>query len=198
MTTKTETMALFGEDPAAIGLPPIATKLQAYLEAGGSIDGAVSFVAALERADTNKGVARQQTPEQGSRGRRLPADWNPSASEIRFAAEKGLSLDRALIEAEKFRNYWMAKSGAGAVKRDWSATWRNWIIAAVERIGASFSYPSSKHAQVGSEAVLAGMGRLARSIDERRMSADVGGRELSDGDDAAPRLSFDRRTTRSD
>ena len=38
---------------------------------------------------------------------------------------------RMNTEAEKFRNYWTAKSGAGATKRDWSATWRNWIITAM-------------------------------------------------------------------
>ncbi len=34
------------------------------------------------------------------------------------------------IEAEKFGNYWTGKSGKGANKKDWAATWRNWCISA--------------------------------------------------------------------
>jgi hypothetical protein len=30
-------------------------------------------------------------------------------------------------EADKFRDYWIAKSGREACKLDWSATWRNWV-----------------------------------------------------------------------
>lgn len=29
--------------------------------------------------------------------------------------------------AENFRDYWIAKSGKDAVKRDWKATWRMWV-----------------------------------------------------------------------
>lgn len=32
------------------------------------------------------------------------------------------------IEFEKFKNYWLAKSGSGASKLDWLATWRNWFL----------------------------------------------------------------------
>jgi nicotinamide mononucleotide adenylyltransferase len=29
--------------------------------------------------------------------------------------------------ADQFRDYWIAKAGAGATKLDWEATWRNWV-----------------------------------------------------------------------
>jgi hypothetical protein len=48
---------------------------------------------------------------------------------------KGLSFDQMNTEAAKFRNYWIAKAGAGASKLDWSATWQNWIINACEHGG---------------------------------------------------------------
>ena len=27
-------------------------------------------------------------------------------------------------------NYWTAKTGSAAVKKDWAATWRNWMLSA--------------------------------------------------------------------
>lgn len=37
-------------------------------------------------------------------------------------------------ETEKFRNYWRAKAGREAVKLDWIATWKNWMLTAAERL----------------------------------------------------------------
>jgi hypothetical protein len=34
---------------------------------------------------------------------------------------------------EKFRNYWLAASGAKARKHDWDATWRNWCLTEADR-----------------------------------------------------------------
>jgi len=127
MATRTDALDLFEADGRAHGLTPIARELKLYLERGGSIDGAVPFVAALERAHLKK-VQNHQVRNSSGRGSRLPVDWRPAASDIQFALARGLSDDRVLVEADKFTNYWIAKSGAGATKRDWSATWRNWIL----------------------------------------------------------------------
>lgn len=54
--------------------------------------------------------------KQSSRGTRLPENWNPRP-------EDGLNE----IELEKFRDYWRSVSGQKGVKRDWDATWRNWL-----------------------------------------------------------------------
>jgi hypothetical protein len=68
-----------------------------------------------------------------TKGTRLPDDWQPSECSIAFARDRGMARERIATEAEKFRNYWTAKSGSGACKRDWAACWRNWIINATER-----------------------------------------------------------------
>ncbi|MBU6189481.1 MAG: helix-turn-helix domain-containing protein [Betaproteobacteria bacterium] len=57
------------------------------------------------------------------RGSRLPTDWWPSSADQDFA--RSLSVD-PVITADSFRDYWHARPGAGGVKLDWSATWRNW------------------------------------------------------------------------
>lgn len=60
-------------------------------------------------------------------GSRLKNDWLPSAECVQFATSLGLSQADIKIEADKFRDYWISKSGAAATKIDWTATWRNWI-----------------------------------------------------------------------
>lgn len=64
------------------------------------------------------GKPRKQT---ASRGTRLPDDWRPSEAHARLAADRGVNVNE---EADKFRD-WCAANGA--VKKDWEATFRNWI-----------------------------------------------------------------------
>lgn len=60
-------------------------------------------------------------------GARLRADWRPSEADRAYAASKGYSAKQINSIAEYFSDYWIAKAGASAVKRDWSAAWRMWI-----------------------------------------------------------------------
>jgi len=62
----------------------------------------------------------------------LPELWKPSQQDIEYAVGKGLSAPEIKIQAEKFNNYWHARAGPSGVKLDWPATWRNWIINALE------------------------------------------------------------------
>lgn len=71
-------------------------------------------------------------PPQKSRGEFLPQDWKPGTEGQRMAIAELGSREAALRELEKFRNYWFAKSGADGRKRDWEATWRNWIMRAAD------------------------------------------------------------------
>lgn len=81
--------------------------------------------ASLKKIESKKVIKRH--------GNRIPPDWEPSQADIEFALAKGMHRQRADTEAEKFRNYWTAKSGAAAAKLDWSATWRNWVLQSLER-----------------------------------------------------------------
>jgi hypothetical protein len=187
-------LGLFGAETALT--TPIASELQAHFERGGSPAEAVRLVAMLERAGARAITAKPRTEETTGRGSRLAADWQPSHSEAAFALDRGMPQARVSTEAEKFRNYWTAKSGTGATKLDWSATWRNWIITAMERGYGPSSYqghrpgtnPTPRRASTGSDAILTGMARLARRIDERRMPADAGGRQVSHGANATGEL----------
>lgn len=59
------------------------------------------------------------------RGTRLPDHWplTPELHTEALTANPNVDPD---LEHAKFCDYWHAKSGAGATKRDWVATWRNW------------------------------------------------------------------------
>lgn len=67
--------------------------------------------------------------EPAARGSRLPADWTLPDEWLQWALSEFPSLPaiRLKREAEGFRDYWIAKAGRDAAKRDWEATWRNWV-----------------------------------------------------------------------
>ena len=82
----------------------------------------------------NEPEVRKANPVKGRRWKAdevVPDEW------LEYAKTKGMALAFAKLEAEKFANYWVAASGAKAVKCDWMATWRNWVLSALERAGAS-------------------------------------------------------------
>lgn len=64
--------------------------------------------------------------ERGARGARLPSDWILPGEWWSWAAQTGLTGEEIGDEAEKFKDYWIAKAGKDAAKTDWQATWRNW------------------------------------------------------------------------
>ncbi|WP_208439773.1 YdaU family protein, partial [Bartonella grahamii] len=74
-------------------------------------------------------VSQKAKRAQANRGCRLPADFEPDYD---FAIEEGLPPERVKVEIAKFRDYWTAKSGKNAIKRDWQAAWRNWVRRAIE------------------------------------------------------------------
>jgi hypothetical protein len=62
-----------------------------------------------------------------ARGNRIAPNWAPTITDYAFASSEGMTREDINREADKFRDYWIAKSGREACKLDWSATWRNWV-----------------------------------------------------------------------
>jgi hypothetical protein len=50
----------------------------------------------------------------------LPIDWKTWAE----AERPDLNAEKV---SESFKDFWIAKPGAGGVKLNWEATWRNWV-----------------------------------------------------------------------
>src|SRR5579872_2058898 len=193
-----EPLAVQAERPCT----PIAKKLHAHFMSGGSISDSIRLVEMEELATAPTARSRRPSTRRGSL---LAADWQPSTTDVAYAVDRGMKLEQIQIEGEKFRNYWTAKAGVNAAKRDWSATWRNWIITALERNhGADgkkgfglATIDSPRHPPTGSNTVLAAMGRLAQQLDERRGAAVHQGRQLPDHTDAASRCDTKSGTARN-
>lgn len=73
-------------------------------------------------------LAISDQPEEPKRKRatRLSADWQLTPEFELAAAQLGMTTEEIEREANRFRDYWISKSGSGATKLDWLATWRNW------------------------------------------------------------------------
>lgn len=67
------------------------------------------------------------------RGTRLPEDWKPTEKDLAWAASKKFPAGWRVAQTEKFHLYWGAAAGSNAVKRDWSMTWKGWLIREAER-----------------------------------------------------------------
>ena len=60
------------------------------------------------------------------RGSRLPTDWTLPDVWKEWAEKERPDLTISKV-ADSFKDFWIAKPGAGGVKLDWYATWRNWV-----------------------------------------------------------------------
>ena len=66
-------------------------------------------------------------PTRGMRwpaGHAVPEEWIAIGYETR--AKAGLARINIRLEAEKFVDFWSAKTGRDAAKLNWLGTWRNW------------------------------------------------------------------------
>src|SRR4051812_22594217 len=93
---------------------PIAMLVEAML-AGGADHSAV--VHAVEAAELDQRAKPYKS--QSGRGSQLSNDWQPNDADVAYATALQVPESLIALEAEKFRNYWTAKAGAGATKRDW-------------------------------------------------------------------------------
>lgn len=80
---------------------------------------------------TREEKRREDTPSlrSGGRATRLPKDWTLPTPWLTWAMVDQPTWNEAhgKREGDKFRDYWVAKSGKDATKEDWEATWRNWV-----------------------------------------------------------------------
>jgi uncharacterized protein YdaU (DUF1376 family) len=79
-----------------------------------------------------KGSSKKTVSPQ--KGERLAQDWRLPKEWGEWAVAEGLDEVSVRREADKFRDYWHAKSGKDAAKVKWEATWRNWVRQAIERL----------------------------------------------------------------
>ncbi len=99
-------------------------------------------------------VSQKAKRAQANRGCRLPEDFEPN---LQYAIDKGLTHDEALLETERFKNFWLARSGKDATKTDWQRTWYNWVTnrngtlakKKEKQVGGNYGNHSQRQKSVG-------------------------------------------------
>ncbi len=98
--------------------------------------------ASIERTAKNSALSKPDPSEKQNRSSRgstlpddwlLPVEWGEDARSIAFKAKQPISDHEIQHEADKFRDYWVAKPGAAGRKLDWRGTWRNWVRSYLDR-----------------------------------------------------------------
>ncbi len=92
-----------------------------------------SVISSLSHTPKSEGAKAAPETKRAAQPKasRLPAEWEPSASDLAWATANVPDVDTGDATA-RFCDYWRAQTGAKAVKADWPATWRNWIRRASE------------------------------------------------------------------
>ncbi len=63
---------------------------------------------------------------------RIPEDWVLSEKGRDFALKTGLTFEQIEWQAQKFLNHWIQSNSKTALKQDWEAAWRTWVMRTVE------------------------------------------------------------------
>ena len=99
-----------------------------------------------QRDETTRSPVSYTNPAKGSR---LPDGWTPSRTEANLRAEDKTGGGPGWLtdQLERFRDYWTAQAGTKGVKRDWDATWRNWIRRSATDFQPPQQQMKSRHQQ---------------------------------------------------
>jgi uncharacterized protein YdaU (DUF1376 family) len=90
-----------------------------WLKGGDSPPNATPIATNNQEPITNNHIKTQ-------RGSRLPTDWSLPVDWKTWAEAERPDLNAEKV-AESFKDFWISKPGAGGVKLNWEATWRNWV-----------------------------------------------------------------------
>jgi hypothetical protein len=93
------------------------------------------FDAARDPWNLEPRTENQREEPARKRACRLPEDWVPDQDLLNWGKINAPGVDLG-FETDKFRDYWLAKSGRDATKTDWRRTWRNWIRGELGRTPA--------------------------------------------------------------
>lgn len=89
----------------------------------------------IEIIDAVPVVEKPAGKKRGTDGHQLPEGWMPAPRSIQIVRDEhpGITEETLIREHRKFSDHWAAATGQRARKKDWDATWRNWMRTAMER-----------------------------------------------------------------
>ena len=94
--------------------------------------------------DTDTDKERKRSAR--SRASRLPEDWKLPDEWKEWAKKEG--HPNPVWAAVKFHDHWISVGGERGTKRNWQATWRNWVRNDLERASANGAKNSAKEVPV--------------------------------------------------
>jgi hypothetical protein len=103
---------------------------------------------AVQEVAKAKAKAETKADERAKRATRIPADFKVTPEMVKWATDRCPGVN-GKNETEKFIYYWTGKGGKDATKVDWPATWRSWMLNALERTGTR---PSTNYSGAYSDA----------------------------------------------
>lgn len=86
----------------------------------------------IEKEEPNGSSKKSGSGSSKGKGTRLPYNWHLPMAWGEWAVAEGMDEFSVRREGDRFADYWHGLSGARGVKRDWQATWRNWIRKALD------------------------------------------------------------------
>lgn len=105
-------------------------------------------------------TARAAVPSGDQRGTRVPDDFTPTPAMLTWVRAHCPEVPAA--EHERFMDYWRGVSGSRGVKRDWVATWRNWMRTAADDIRKGKRPAAGPRRSTTDERVAAGLALAAK------------------------------------
>lgn len=112
-------------------MPEMKQQVEQYADAHGVPINAAAIMLLVAGLDkTKRQTARQAA---AARATRIPEPFVVTPEMVTWAREHAPHVDGAR-ETERFVDFWRAKTGQGATKRDWVATWRNWMRETEDRL----------------------------------------------------------------
>ena len=134
---------------------------------------------------------KREAKASPKKGTRLSEDWVLPKAWGEWAVDDGFAVDAIRAEADNFKDYWISKPGAAAVKLDWLATWRVWMRKSNhgKRTNTTGRGPVGRSNPHG--ALFAGFGAIAGDDDAGRSEPSgsmrdvtpTGAAQLDDGPD---------------
>lgn len=88
---------------------------------------------ASSRIEENREEEKREANASPKKATRLPSEWRLPMDWGEWSMAHGMTEPQVRGEADRFRDYWISKSGRDGTKLDWQATWRNWCRTFIDR-----------------------------------------------------------------
>lgn len=153
-----------------LGLVTVITRTNNGIRTSNQYDLALdhSDRAPLSQRSTNQ----EDNPTKEKKGTRLTDEWGVTSKNLELGETLGLTTQEIYHEADKFRDYWIAKPGQAGLKLDWDRTFANWLRNAADfrRTKIQGGRPSAgSHAQGSRSEAGSITGAVDRFLSRRRV-----------------------------